>query len=284
MPRNKRPLTSLVLLQAKSGDEGVIEGYASVFNVDDGQAAFIAPGAFTKTLQEKTKIKVLWGHDTNEVIGLVQEASQDEKGLYVSIKLNLDVQRAQEVYSNIKFGALDSFSIGAYVIKDRYDDKTGRYEILEAALFEISVVSFPANVQAKITKVQSEFDDISEKTIQKITEIVQTAITKMLNKNNEDAANDLLTQLEKELAEEEAAFENALLAEMQAEEQELADFLGLSEAAEPEEAEEPVLTSDTPVTEEAATEPNSEPQGAEAELEAELAALEAEFDELLGLS
>ena len=61
-------------LEMKSlSEEGVFAGYASVFNVVDSQKDMILPGAFFKTLQRgKQEIKLLWQHQMNEPIGVIE--------------------------------------------------------------------------------------------------------------------------------------------------------------------------------------------------------------------
>ena len=62
-------------------DEGVFEGYASIFDeVDDGRD-IIRRGAFSKTLMERAPegIKLLWQHTPTEPIGTIEEMREDDR-------------------------------------------------------------------------------------------------------------------------------------------------------------------------------------------------------------
>ncbi len=134
---------------------GVFAGYASVFDVVDNQQDIILPGAFAKSLQErKDDIKLLWQHQIDEPIGILEKIFEDEKGLYVEGRLLLNIRRAREAYDLIKAGALEGMSIGYKPIDYDYDSNSGVRLIKEVLLFEVSLVTFPANSAASITVVK----------------------------------------------------------------------------------------------------------------------------------
>ncbi len=141
----------------KSLDEdGIFCGYASVYNVQDNHNDIILNGAFEACLKGGRKaadIKLLWQHNVSEPIGIFTKIVEDEIGLYVEGKLLLDVSRAGEAYSLMQAGALDGLSIG-FTIKDfDINADTGTRIIFEAELWEISLVTFPANEEARVTSV-----------------------------------------------------------------------------------------------------------------------------------
>jgi HK97 family phage prohead protease len=150
----------------KSLDEtGEFEGYASVFAVEDHHGDTIKKGAFktglAKLVKDKRKVKMLFNHDRFSPIGVFKEADEDDKGLYVRGKLTLGVQKADETRLLMLDEAIDSMSIGGYVRKDLWDMKTGKRELQEIELREISHVVFPALDQARILSVKSLADDAS---------------------------------------------------------------------------------------------------------------------------
>jgi HK97 family phage prohead protease len=49
--------------EVKATGDNEFEGYASVFRNVDSYRDIIEPGAFTKTIQESKRVKVLWQHD-----------------------------------------------------------------------------------------------------------------------------------------------------------------------------------------------------------------------------
>lgn len=137
--------------------EGTFEGYASVFEVVDDQRDRVAPGAFRRSLESHGPqgIKLLWQHDARQPIGVWEDVREDEKGLYVKGRLLLEVQRAREAYALLKAGALDGLSIGYSTIEASFDERSGVRRITEVDLWEVSLVTFPANMQARVGAVKA---------------------------------------------------------------------------------------------------------------------------------
>lgn len=155
-------------LTKDDSESGEFEGYASVFDTEDSYGEFIAKGAFKKGLQklakEKRKLKMLWNHNRDEVIGTYTEAAEDDKGLYVRGRFTRGVRRADETHLLMKDGAVDSMSIGAYVIKFNEDVKAKKITYTELQLREVSPVTFPALDAARVVSVKSlsEVSDLAE--------------------------------------------------------------------------------------------------------------------------
>lgn len=137
-----------------AGEEGVIEGYVTKWGTIDDYNSTFERGCFAKTLKERgARVKVLWNHLENELIGKPLELREDDIGLFARLKLVLPVQRGMEAYELAKAEALDSFSFGFRSIKDAWVDGVRR--IKEVALYEVSPVVFEANENALITGVRS---------------------------------------------------------------------------------------------------------------------------------
>lgn len=145
-------------LQLKSLDKaGRFAGYASVFDVVDNQKDIILRGAFADTLKGRVgDIKMLWQHQQDEPIGVFERIFEDVHGLYVEGRLLLDVARAKEAYTLLKEGVVSGLSIGYSPIKYHRHEKTGVRLLSAVDLWEISLVTFPANEAAKITVVKQE--------------------------------------------------------------------------------------------------------------------------------
>ena len=144
-----------------SGNAGIVEGYASTFGgPPDAFGDIIAPGAFAITLKEHkaadSRPALLWAHDMKEPIGKFLALSEDDHGLHVRGKLTLTVQRARDAFELAKDDAL-GFSIGFGVVRKSQEGSTRVIE--EVKLAEVSLVSAPANPNARITDVKS-FSDI----------------------------------------------------------------------------------------------------------------------------
>jgi uncharacterized protein len=145
-------------LQLKSVDEqGRFAGYASIFGVVDSQNDRMQSGAFRETLKDKSNaIRLLWQHNFEEPIGVFTLLQEDARGLYVEGRLLLDVQRAKEAHALLKAGAICGLSIGYVPVKYHIDPQSGVRVLEEVALYEVSLVTFPANAQATVQTVKQE--------------------------------------------------------------------------------------------------------------------------------
>lgn len=147
-------------LEIKSIDStGRFAGYASVFDVVDNQRDVMQRGAFSKTLARGVaNVKLLWQHQQSEPIGVFDKMFEDVHGLYVEGRLLLEVARAREAYALLKAGVLTGLSIGYSPVRYRIDDETGVRQLAEVDLWEVSLVTFPANAAANVTVVKSADD------------------------------------------------------------------------------------------------------------------------------
>jgi len=158
------PQTRSFALSVKAtGDDGSVEGYGSVFGVRDAYDDVIARGAFQLSLAEHKKAgtmpAMLWQHDAGEPIGVWSEMTEDEKGLRVVGKLALDTVRGKEAHALLKMGALNGLSIGFVSKQWQYDRDTEIRTLVELDLWEVSLVTFPANGKARVTNVKGATDD-----------------------------------------------------------------------------------------------------------------------------
>jgi HK97 family phage prohead protease len=143
-------------------DEGVIEGYASVFGgAPDSYGDIIAPGAFSDTLakhkREGTMPLMLWGHDSFQPpIGNWNDMAQDGKGLWVQGSVDLEDAMGQRVHRALKRKAMKGLSIGYETIESETDAKRPGIRILKSVdLWEVSPVNFPAQRRAAVDNVKS---------------------------------------------------------------------------------------------------------------------------------
>lgn len=139
-------------------DDGSFEGYASVFNNKDLGNDVIRRGAFLESISERSPkgVKLLYQHKSDEPIGVIDSLEEDSKGLKIKGRLAMGTQKGKEVFELMKMGALDSMSIGYRLKPDgyKYDPKDKRRIIKSVDLMEISLVTFPMNPKAKVTKVK----------------------------------------------------------------------------------------------------------------------------------
>lgn len=141
-------------------ESGEFEGYGSVFGVKDSYGDIVVAGAFAKSLKDwesKGRLPaLLWQHQMDQPIGVFTEMYEDEQGLYVKGRLLIeDDLLAKRAHAHMKAGSLTGMSIG-YVLKDyEYDGGKGAFVLKEIQLWEVSLVTFPANDEARVAEVKS---------------------------------------------------------------------------------------------------------------------------------
>ena len=141
-------------LKKEPDQDGVFEGYASVFGIVDQGMDVVERGAFRKSLGSR-KVKMLWQHDMAQPIGVWDEIYEDERGLFVRGRLLKEVEKGREAMALLRAGAIDSMSIG-YRTMEAMPEGDGRVrKLMEVDLFEISLVTFPMLPDAKVTNVKS---------------------------------------------------------------------------------------------------------------------------------
>ncbi len=177
-------------IKGMDDDTGTIEGYASTFgNIDQGGDK-VVKGAFKKTLKEnKGKFPILDSHRPDKQIGWNLEAHEDDKGLWVKGKVDIENNAtAREKWSLAKqameIGVDSGLSIGYSAVKWAWDEeeevsgrKVGFRKLQELKLFEYSMVAFPMNTAASVTGAKFDdmlrnvqFDGDAEAAIKKIVE------------------------------------------------------------------------------------------------------------------
>jgi HK97 family phage prohead protease len=93
-------------------------------------------------------------HDPTQPIGIWQSIREDGNGLHVEGRLALRTQKGGEAYELLKLGALTGLSIGYRVVASQIDAKRKARILTDVDLFEISLVTFPANEAARVSEVK----------------------------------------------------------------------------------------------------------------------------------
>jgi len=142
---------------------GAFSGLASVFGNTDLVGDVVAPGAFKDSIRDPAKIKMLWQHDSGQPIGVWKALAETDKGLHAEGHLLLGVQRGEEAHLLLKAGALDGLSIGFRIPKGGadFDKETGVRTLRRVNLWEVSLVTFPANPKARVSRVKM-INDVGE--------------------------------------------------------------------------------------------------------------------------
>jgi HK97 family phage prohead protease len=173
-------LTEIKLAQSETDTAMSFDGYGAVFKNIDSYNDVIEPGAFAQYLDDVKSGKQEWpamllqhggwGMNAEDMtpIGVYTSLEEDKKGLKVSGQF-ADTQRGIEAYKLLKMQprpAINGLSIG-YMAREWeivQKDKKQVRSIKTIDLFEISLVTFPANGKARVGSVKSidELESLSE--------------------------------------------------------------------------------------------------------------------------
>lgn len=112
----------------------------------------IASGAFDDSLKNRDVVG-LWSHNTAQVLGNTKSGSLRIENAKGELRFELDIPNTSvgnDAWELIKRGDVDGVSFGMKVTKDKWssekreDKKIYKRSILNAELYEISPVAFPA--------------------------------------------------------------------------------------------------------------------------------------------
>jgi HK97 family phage prohead protease len=133
-----------------------ISGYGSTFGNTDLVNDVVEKGAFKKTLKKRMP-KLLLQHNMRDVpIGIIDSIKEDENGLLFEARLPKDDALVRDrIMPQIKIGSLNTFSIG-YSVDLAETAKSGVRQLKEVSLYEISLVTFPANEKATMQSFKNE--------------------------------------------------------------------------------------------------------------------------------
>ena len=239
-------LTSTFKFVEEADDGSVnIKGYAST-NDTDRAGDVIEKEAWEKGgLENYTNNPViLFNHDYNRPIGRATGLETDDRGLRIAANIS---KSAGDVTNLVKEGILRALSVGFRVKDADYIEETDGLKISDAELFEVSVVSVPANQAAtfsvaKSFETQSEYDEWKKQFV-KITEADKPQDTddSLSSRNNEMSEKTEDFNLE-EFAKK-VASETAAKIAMQQAESKAAEKADAEKAAEEQAVQEAELES-----------------------------------------
>lgn len=145
--------TDFEIRESESGM--TFSGYAAVFNSPSQPLPFIErilPGAFTRSLKSRGDIKMLWNHESGQVLGSTRSGtlrlSQDERGLRVEADLP-ETTTGRDAAILLKRGDVSSMSFGFSVPAggDSWSSDGSERTLKSVRLREVSVVAYPAYLE-----------------------------------------------------------------------------------------------------------------------------------------
>jgi HK97 family phage prohead protease len=163
-------------------DEGIVEHIVSVFGIEDLGGDVVHPGAFKKTIQERSdRIRVLDSHRRDSVLDVLgkvlslKEIPRDELpaeiledypkatgGLWARTQFLLDTPEGKGVFARIKSGAVSEFSFGYDTLDEDFSDDEKGHEVRNLRtirLWEYSPVIFGMNPATTVLGVKSEDEE-----------------------------------------------------------------------------------------------------------------------------
>lgn len=158
----KRNIIYKTALIADDDGTGKISGYASTYNNPDLSGDVMLPGCYDAVLQKIEKSGVMpvmfFSHDHWSVpCGRWESIKSDDTGLYVTGRVNTDLESGKEIYSALKFGSMSGLSVGFSFSPDGAEDNdAGGFDFKSIDdLFEISICAMPCNPHARIDEVKA---------------------------------------------------------------------------------------------------------------------------------
>lgn len=148
--------------------EGTFSGYGAVFGNRDTYGDVIAKGAFAESLRDWSKLGrlppmllqhggVLGPAEDLTPVGIWDRMAEDDVGLMVEGRLiAIGTDKGKYLLEGMREGALDGLSIGYIPREIAYGQKPGdpARTLKKIELREVSIVTFPANEQARIASVK----------------------------------------------------------------------------------------------------------------------------------
>lgn len=153
-------------LEVRADDDSFMtRGHAATFNEPYDLGPFdeqIDPSAFDRSMKE-SDVRALWNHDSSVVLGRTKSGTlrlaKDDVGLLSEIDFPVSATAQREA---IERGDVDQMSFGFRALKDQWEEfEDGRElrTILEAELFDVSPVAFPANPNTDLSVAKRSRDE-----------------------------------------------------------------------------------------------------------------------------
>jgi uncharacterized protein len=162
------------------------EGYASTFGNVDLVMDRVVKGAFLGTIDQWKKsgesLPILWHHNSDMPLGVYSSLAEDSIGLKVTGTMPIeDTFVSGRIIPQMRHGSIRKMSIGYYLNKYTVDEETGIWDLLEIELFEISLVTRPANPMASVTDIQpkalASVDDLEHLSKREMETLFRTGVS-----------------------------------------------------------------------------------------------------------
>jgi len=136
-------------------DSVVIEGYASLFEVEDLAGDVVRAGAFGRSLARGRDVGMLLSHAGGRTAGRWTAIREDGRGLFVRGLVTTDTAAGRAAMAEICGGRLNGLSIG-FIARDWAPRGIRGRVLREIDLREVSLVSSPMLPGARFSAVGGE--------------------------------------------------------------------------------------------------------------------------------
>lgn len=184
------------------GDATTLEGYASItgapYDVRDflGEyAETIERGAFKRTLAAKDDVRLLLNHDGMPLARTsagTMDLEEDDTGLRVAARLDRRSSLVNDVAIAMERGDLSEMSFAFSVTRQEWDGDYTERSIKEVKLFDVSVVTYPANPATSAKLRADDLDVMSDDELRELVARAQRRLAPPINSHELDALRSLV--------------------------------------------------------------------------------------------
>jgi len=127
-----------------------ISGYATIYNFVDSDRDVIIKGSLSNANDE---FYLYWQHDLNHRVGKINSLYDDERGIFIKAEIFNHHPNSHAISKAIREHKVTGLSIGFKPLATKLVKSKKIRIIKQLKLFEISIVTFPANELSQIRSI-----------------------------------------------------------------------------------------------------------------------------------
>lgn len=160
--RTDNPVDQCELKFSSDESTGEFAGYATKFGLTDNGGDTILKGAYAESIKKRLP-KMFINHRHMDIpVGDWHTAKEDDVGLLVEGRIDLNHRDGKSLLSAMKRGAMNGLSTGVVRATMKFDRKDDGGRVIKSGdLREVSVVTFPMEENATIIAIKSEIESIT---------------------------------------------------------------------------------------------------------------------------
>jgi uncharacterized protein len=159
-------------LKALGEGMGSFSGYGAVYGNVDRDEEVILPGAFAASLDSFVRDGFIGvAHDWDDSVATIKSASEDSYGLLIDCEFHGDSEsqaQRQKMLERLERGKTVGLSVGFRVLEWGYDEEKEVRTIIRGDLYEVSIVTVPANPLAVVGAAKGANGELTERGLEHI--------------------------------------------------------------------------------------------------------------------